>query len=792
MFKILLQFAKRILIRFFVYLAIVFLGVYISIVSCEHINYYNKSKMLANQNYMFLNFLEKQAHRDIRDILYEVTKDQQTPSSKRVFIPENISYIEWHEYNNLDNAKIIASDDWSLSPKIIADFEGNSIANQLTSNLTYACNFDCYILAFNSYILNNKTGYAISALKIRSLMPIFMAMRDSPSFIIDVNNTTNSNDWLDRKLSTEYFNNIVATNINNTNIVDIEQYRNMLPENATVRNLIELIQSENNYGIPVFLPLKYRNNLIAMEISYIPKIGLKTILSTAIKEHLILTASLSILLFITLLYSVFSIKSFSSFIKNNISRIRKFTNTRNTKAKSEIAILTSFLNSSLESNEEQERQIYKLKKKLSLYSNYDSNSGLPNIEWLNVQIGHLQSEYKIDNNINIFLIQMSTSIPDEVFLSEDTHQKFTKELANFIGGQNYLACLKPNLYGILTTDIVDITNVYTFLQNLKSHLKERFNDGKDVFIKAGILNIISSTISTNQLLKKVNIAYQNSKSSPDDDSFLLFNESMNQSLDIDYEFENNIRSAKNKGELFMKYDSICNIESNQIVGLEANCYWYNKNRLSKLDDYVDELARCGLLIDYGYWKIENALNDLSEIDQKANANLDIYIPLHNSQLLDPNLLSFLDVQIVRHHIMPSRIFFSITEETLSYDIMGCLGTISALNHNGYGIHLSGFNNGYLGHDFVEDNNISSVSINGRNTKRMLISEYDRHMLSKYITKCLALNKFKIICDGIDNIVTLQALKGCNITLMEGSLLPCDLTPLEVINILIKHQPVISK
>jgi EAL domain-containing protein (putative c-di-GMP-specific phosphodiesterase class I) len=162
------------------------------------------------------------------------------------------------------------------------------------------------------------------------------------------------------------------------------------------------------------------------------------------------------------------------------------------------------------------------------------------------------------------------------------------------------------------------------------------------------------------------------------------------------------------------------------------------------------------------------------------------------KLLDPNLLSFLDVQIVRHHIMPSRIFFSITEEALSYDIMGCLGTISALNHNGYGIHLSGFNNGYLRHDFVEDNNISSVSINGRNTKRMLISEYDRHMLSKYITKCLAINKFKIICDGIDNIVTLQTLKGCNITLMEGSLLPCNLTPLEVINILIKHQPVISK
>ena len=49
----------------------------------------------------------------------------------------------------------------------------------------------------------------------------------------------------------------------------------------------------------------------------------------------------------------------------------------NTKATSEIAILTSFLNSSLESNEEQERHIYKLKKKLSLYSNYDSNSGLP-------------------------------------------------------------------------------------------------------------------------------------------------------------------------------------------------------------------------------------------------------------------------------------------------------------------------------------------------------------------------------------------------------------------------------
>ena len=400
MFKILLQFAKRVLIRFFVYLAIVILGVYISVVSCEHINYYNKSKMLANQNFMFLTFLEKQAHRDIRDILYEITKDPQTPSTKRVFIPENISYIEWHEYNDLNNTKIIASDDWSLSPKIIADFANNSIANQLTSNLTYACNFDCYILAFNSYILNNKPGYAISALKIRSLMPIFMGMRDVPSFIIAVNNSTNSKEWLDRKLSTEYFNNIVATNINNTNIVDIEQYRNMLPENANVKNLIELIQSENNYGTPVFLPLKYRNNLIAMEISYIPKIGFKTIVSTAIKEHLPLAASLTILLFITLLYSVFSIKSFSYFIKNNISRIRKFTNTRNTKATSEIAILTSFLNSSLESNEEQERHIYKLKKKLSLYSNYDSNSGLPNIEWLNIQIGHLQSEYKIDNNIN--------------------------------------------------------------------------------------------------------------------------------------------------------------------------------------------------------------------------------------------------------------------------------------------------------------------------------------------------------------------------------------------------------
>ena len=69
------------------------------------------------------------------------------------------------------------------------------------------------------------------------------------------------------------------------------------------------------------------------------------------------------------------------------------------------------------------------------------------------------------------------------------------------------------------------------------------------------------------------------------------------------EFENELRSALQAGQLFLDYQAIVSAYTQKLVGAEALIRWNHHSGLRKPDDFIPLLEQCQEILDIGDWTI---------------------------------------------------------------------------------------------------------------------------------------------------------------------------------------------
>ena len=392
------------------------------------------------------------------------------------------------------------------------------------------------------------------------------------------------------------------------------------------------------------------------------------------------------------------------------------------------------------------------------------------------QLTRLQQIKKINSAIDLYAVEFCPVLPKSVYENDEISHQISSIMLDLIDEKDYLAIYEPTVYYLLTTSIKSKNEIDDLLDKFRHELMIQVNEGQEVRISAGIVHILSTGINPSIIMKQTHTAYLRSCESNMMDSYTIYTDSMlseNPLNTNNISFINAFKKARMKGDIVLRYDQVMNITDKTIHSLIARSLWFQDGTANNIEDYTDQIISSGINTEFSYWKIENAMHDLAELDQDTSHSINMIIPLNYEQLLDSNLLSFLDLITVKYHILPNRVTFALTENTISNDVTECIKAIESLIKNGYHIALQNYNHGMIDMDFIVSHEISSVMVSGSLTKRVLTSEFDRYMMTELIKRWQTIINVQIILQDIDSMITMETFRELGTTVMTGSLFPCQ-------------------
>lgn len=757
--------------------SVVFLAAYLVYMGACGQYQNNIEGMINSQSSTIFNFMEEKNNDDITSFIQVLENNPLVAN-----IPEDIAYIEWESDKSGREPIIRTATNSTIKPIIIEHFkekiteiESNSTHKTRPEISQYICDYECFVLNYKSYQINELTGTAITAVKLKSISELIEKLNDSPTIMLYDINDNEHEQWLSQKVNKLSWNSVIEPNRSNHIINQINKYRTHTNGNITYRELLDSISYDLNYDGYVISKIKYNHQSLGYTVTFLPNTSIFRSFKLGAVKNIFMAIALLVFMVIIGCHYTFNLIRLNTFFHKNKKLLNEYASGGHDSS-NEIYLLISHLKSSLESNVKQSEKLKSLHNKLESYSNYDPHTSLPNQKWIMEQLTRLQQIKKINSAIDLYAVEFCPVLPKSVYENDEISHQISSIMLDLIDEKDYLAIYEPTVYYLLTTSIKSKNEIDDLLDKFRHELMIQVNEGQEVRISAGIVHILSTGINPSIIMKQTHTAYLRSCESNMMDSYTIYTDSMlseNPLNTNNISFINAFKKARMKGDIVLRYDQVMNITDKTIHSLIARSLWFQDGTANNIEDYTDQIISSGINTEFSYWKIENAMHDLAELDQDTSHSINMIIPLNYEQLLDSNLLSFLDLITVKYHILPNRVTFALTENTISNDVTECIKAIESLIKNGYHIALQNYNHGMIDMDFIVSHEISSVMVSGSLTKRVLTSEFDRYMMTELIKRWQTIINVQIILQDIDSMITMETFRELGTTVMTGSLFPCQ-------------------
>ncbi len=731
----------------------------------------NTENMIAEQSAAVYNFLEEKSKDDIASLLQVIESNPYA-----VKLPPSVSYIEWESFNEFKGPIIRTSNDSFIKPAIIEAFK-EKIKNYGQEALArgiveYTCDNECFLLTYSSYQVNQIAGNAYVALNMRSITELLQKHNNHPTLMIYGIPESDSQEWLDRDVAGLNWEYLLEQNKASDIWQHIPSYKEVLKGKITYRSFLDAICEVHGYGSYVLSPFAYGGKFIGFTVTFMPKVPLLRALKMGLLHNITAGAVLAALLVLIICHYIFNQIRLEGFFLRNRQMLAAYADSPKAGSSDEVNALLGHLKSSLDSNESQSRQIELLHSKLKFYSGYDPLSGLPNRQWIQERLSGLLAESRVNGAMTLFAAEFRPDLPPEIFEDENGARRVAAAMRGALGEDDCLAVLEPSVYCLVTAEASSRQELAGMLNRVRKALAEEVNEGKEVRVCAGIVQILGGSVKPSVIMKQTHAAYERSLGLKSDESYVTYTDEMSgDSYFVDEDFAKSLREAGLRGDITLRYDQVVDVNTGAARYLIARCLWFRDGETVNLDECAGQLTGSGLNTQNACWKIEYSLQDLAELDQNTSLNVGLMIPLNAGQFLDANLLSFLDAMTAKHRIQPGRITFALTENALSSDIENCLKAIGELKTAGYHIALQDYTPGMIDMTFIRKYGFSAVLLSGSLTAGVLASDYDRFILTAKVAKWLQSIEPLVMLQDVSNRVILETFRETGVSLMCGALFP---------------------
>lgn len=393
------------------------------------------------------------------------------------------------------------------------------------------------------------------------------------------------------------------------------------------------------------------------------------------------------------------------------------------------------------------------------HANFDSLTGLPNRRML---YSRLEKELEKANATGQKLALLFLDLDDFKEVNDTLgHDQgdillnlAAKRLSFSLYNQDIVARLGGDEFVIVITDVETdkLNKLDVVAQKVLSVLDEPFTlNNEKVFISSSIgITIYPEDATTiDGLLKNVDQAMYASKNRGGN-CFTYFTSKMQDEADNRLRLSNDLRGALGRDELFIEYQPIVELETEQVYKAEALLRWQHAERgLIGPAEFIPIAESTRLINEIGYWVFTESIKQCAKWRKSIDSRFQIAVNKSPVQFQNNEQKCMNWSQVLSDNgLAGDAIVIEITEGVL-LEASGQVGTqLKQHRENGIQIALDDFGTGYSSLSYLRKFEIDYLKIDRSFVANLEESSEDRVLCSAIIAMAHSLG-IKVVAEGIE-------------------------------------------
>lgn len=347
----------------------------------------------------------------------------------------------------------------------------------------------------------------------------------------------------------------------------------------------------------------------------------------------------------------------------------------------------------------------------------------------------------------------------------------SKRLAKTVNDLGVIGRLGGDEFGILVPDKKDRSKTLKLAKELLKTFKEVILiDDHQLFIEGsmGITSFPKDGTYANDLLRNADIALYRAKDEGRN-NYRFYNDAMKTSAAKKLLLEQKLRAAPENKELFLEYQPIIDIETNQIVSLEALIRWKHPTMGTMYPNQFIPLAEeTGVIKTLGRWALDEVIKDHKSWQKSYEKLPQITLNVSCAEFIDPALTKRINSVLRKSKMDPKYIEFEITESTAMKEIHKTKEKLDVLARMGVGIIMDDFGTGYSSLGNLQRFPLHKLKIDKSFITNCTKSESDAAIVRAIISMAHSLG-LKVVAEGVENKDQLDFIRAYDCDYVQGFL-----------------------
>jgi diguanylate cyclase (GGDEF)-like protein len=266
-----------------------------------------------------------------------------------------------------------------------------------------------------------------------------------------------------------------------------------------------------------------------------------------------------------------------------------------------------------------------------------------------------------------------------------------------------------------------------------------------------------------ELLKNADLALYRAKSGRL--GYQFYEPQMDSELRLRRELEVDLREAVSKNEFVLHYQTIVDVTSRRVCGVEALVRWNHPKRgLLGPDRFIPIAEELGLIIPIGEWILRQACRDATAWSEDVR----LAVNLSPVQFRSGNLLTCVTDALVGAGLCPARLELEVTESVLLENNPESLAVLHQLKAGGVHIVLDDFGTGYSSLSYLRMFPFDKIKID-----RSFVAEFsDRADCAAIVCAVTGLGRtlqLDTTAEGVETFEQFELLRAAGCTHAQGFL-----------------------
>ena len=262
------------------------------------------------------------------------------------------------------------------------------------------------------------------------------------------------------------------------------------------------------------------------------------------------------------------------------------------------------------------------------------------------------------------------------------------------------------------------------------------------------------------VVQELELASHVSKRSPS--RYSLYEPDMSRALQSSLELESKLKEATKNNEWEVYFQPKVNVINNQIMGAEALIRWRGQETSITPNVFIPLAEKLGLISEIGRYVIHTTFRYTKELRDMGFDGLKFSINLSVQQLMELDLVEYIQASAIKLDIDPESIIFEVTESIFIHNMSKVNNTIMQLKSLGFKFSLDDFGTGYSSLAYLSKLHFDELKFD-REFIQNIQFEKKNLVILECVTKMGQDLGLEIVTEGIEDEMQYKTIKslGCN-------------------------------